>query len=111
MIQYKKIVNKRRSSGMLIPTVIIGVLAVALLFLGYTKGQNQHVIGAKSALNMTLETLPLLIFAFIVAGMVQALIPRELISRWLGVDSGMRGYSLARWPVVYLPEGLTSVCP
>jgi len=32
-----------------------------------------------------------LIFAFIVAGMVQVLVPHELISKWVGVESGMRG--------------------
>jgi len=33
----------------------------------------------------------LLVFAFIVAGMVQVLLPRELLSKWVGVESGMRG--------------------
>jgi len=32
-----------------------------------------------------------LIFAFIVAGMIQVLLPRETLSKWLGVESGMRG--------------------
>ena len=76
---------------MLIPTLIMGILATVLLFLGYNKGQNQHIIGMKSALNMTIEILPLLIFAFIVVGMVQVLLPRELLSKWVGVESGMRG--------------------
>lgn len=40
---------------------------------------------------MTVQLLPLLIFAFIVAGMVQVLIPRELLSRWVGEGSGFRG--------------------
>jgi len=76
---------------MLIPTLIMGILAAVLLFLGYNKGQNQHIIGMKSALNMMIEILPLLIFAFIVAGMVQVILPRELLSKWVGVESGMRG--------------------
>ncbi len=76
---------------MLIPTIIMGVLATILLFIGYYKGEGQHISGMKSALNMTVEILPLLVFAFIVAGMVQVLIPRELLTRWVGVESGMRG--------------------
>ena len=79
---------------MIIPTIIMGALAVILLYLGYHKGQGQHVSGMKSALNMTVEVLPLLIFAFIVAGMVQVLLPRELLSRWVGMESGMRGILL-----------------
>lgn len=76
---------------MLIPTIVMGVLAAILLFIGYHKGQGQHISGMKSALNMTLEILPLLVFAFIVAGMVQVLLPRELLAKWVGVESGMRG--------------------
>ena len=76
---------------MLIPTIILGVLAITLLSVGYYQGGGQHVSGLKSALSMTVQILPLLIFAFIVAGMVQVLLPRELLSKWLGVESGMRG--------------------
>ena len=76
---------------MLIPTIIMGVLALTLLSIGYFRGQGQHLTGLKSALSMTVQILPLLVFALIVAGMVQALLPRELISRWVGVESGMRG--------------------
>ena len=76
---------------MLVPTIVMGVLAIALLLIGYYRGQGQHIVGVKSALNMTIEILPLLAFAFIVAGMVQVLLPRELLSKWVGVESGMRG--------------------
>lgn len=74
---------------MLIPTIVMGILAVIFVYLGYQKGQ--HIAGLRSAFNMTLEILPLLIFAFIIAGMVQVLLPQELISRWVGQESGMRG--------------------
>ena len=76
---------------MLVPTIVMGALAIALLLIGYYRGQGQHILGVKSALNMTVEILPLLVFAFIVAGMVQVLLPRELLSKWVGVESGMRG--------------------
>lgn len=76
---------------MLVPTIVMGALAIALLLIGYYRGQGQHIVGVKSALNMTVEILPLLVFAFIVAGMVQVLLPRELLSKWVGVESGMRG--------------------
>lgn len=76
---------------MLVPTIIMAVLAVTLLFIGYSKGQDMPIKGLKSALNMTVQILPLLIFAFIVAGMIQALLPQELLSRWIGEESGFRG--------------------
>jgi len=76
---------------MLIPTIVMGVLAIILLLIGYYKGQGQHISGMGQALNMTVEILPLLAFAFIIAGMIQVLLPQELLSKWVGVESGMRG--------------------
>jgi len=69
----------------------MAVLAISLIFIGYSKGQDQHLKGLKSALNMTVQILPLLVFAFIVAGMIQVLLPKELLSQWIGKDSGLRG--------------------
>ena len=76
---------------MVIPTIIMGILALILFFVGYIRGEGEHAQGSKAALNMIIEILPLLIFAFIVAGMAQALLPSELLSRWIGEESGMRG--------------------
>jgi len=76
---------------MLVPSTVMGALAITLLIIGYCRGQGQHIAGMKSALNITIEILPLLVFAFIVTGMVQVLVPRELLSKWVGVESGMRG--------------------
>ena len=76
---------------MLIPTIIMGILALVLIFIGYNRGQGEHIVGLKSASIMIIQILPLLLFAFIVAGMVQILLPRELLSKWIGAESGIRG--------------------
>jgi uncharacterized membrane protein YraQ (UPF0718 family) len=76
---------------MVVPTIVMAVLAVGLLVVGYVKGGGQHVAGVKSAVSMTLQVLPLLVCAFVVAGMVQVLLPRELLSTWVGTESGVRG--------------------
>ena len=76
---------------MLIPTVTMAVLALALFLFAYAKGQGQHIAGTKASLGMLLEILPLLVFAFIVAGMIQVLLPQAWVSQWLGAESGMRG--------------------
>ena len=90
---------------MLIPTMVMGVLAVALLTIGYVRGQGQHLVGLKSALDMIIEILPLLVFAFIMAGMVQVLLPRELISKWVGAESGMRGILIGTIAGGFSPGG------
>ncbi len=76
---------------MLIPTIIMGVIAIIFLFIGYQRGGGEHILGLESAGNMLLQIVPLLIFAFIIAGMIQVLIPTEIISRWIGAESGFRG--------------------
>lgn len=76
---------------MVIATVIMGLLAIILVFIGYYRGAGEHIIGLKSAMEMTVQILPLVILAFIVAGMVQILIPQELLSKWIGRESGIRG--------------------
>ncbi|MFC2070590.1 permease [Chloroflexota bacterium] len=76
---------------MLIPTIILGVLAVVLTIIAYTRGGGEHITGLKAAGTLLLQILPLLIFAFIVAGMIQLLVPTETISKWVGAESGMRG--------------------
>ncbi len=79
---------------MLIPTIIMGVIAIVLIFLSYQKGGGEHILGLKSAGNLLLQIIPLLIFAFIIAGMIQVLIPQEIISKWVGIESGFRGILL-----------------
>lgn len=76
---------------MLIPTLIMALLALILLIIGYSRGEGQHIAGLKSAMKMTVDILPMLIFAFIMAGMIQALLPQELLSKWIGEESGIRG--------------------
>ncbi len=83
--------EKRKETRMLIPTIIMGILAIILLVIGYSKGQGQHVIGVKTGLQMTLEIIPMLVFALIIAGMIQTLLPQAIISRWVGTESGFRG--------------------
>ena len=88
---------------MLIPTIILGILAVILVFLSYQKGV--HVQGLKASWTMLIQIVPLLVFAFIVAGMVQFLIPREIISRWVGAESGFRGIMIGTAMGAIAPGG------
>ncbi len=76
---------------MILPTIIMACLAIGLVLLGYFKGNNQHLIGLKSASKMTIQVLPLLIFAFIIAGMIQVLLPHAMVAKWIGTESGWRG--------------------
>jgi len=86
--------EKRGNSQMLIPTIVMAVLAIILLLVGYYRGGGEHLAGTRAGLLMIVQILPLLLCAFIIAGMIQVLLPQELIGRWVGAKSGLRGVLL-----------------
>lgn len=97
--------KKRGNSQMLIPTIVMGILAIVLILIGYFKGEGVHIDGIKSAASLGLKILPLLVFAFIVAGMVQVLIPQEVLMRWVGAKSGIRGILIGTVAGGFSPGG------
>ena len=90
---------------MFVPTIILGILALVLVIIGYQKGEGLHAVGLKRALSMTIEILPLLVCAFIVAGMIQVLLPHELLSKWIGTESGIRGILIGTVAGGFAPGG------
>lgn len=90
---------------MLLPTIVMGVIALLFLFIGYLRGENQHLEGLSRAFYMTYTVLPLLIFAFVVAGMVQVLIPQEILRGWIGEESGLRGIFIGTIAGAVAPGG------
>ena len=96
---------------MLIPTIIMGVVAVVFFFIGYQKGGGEHILGLKSAWNLLLQIAPLLILSFIVAGMVQYLIPTEMMSKWIGAESGFRGILIGTAIGGFMPGGPVILLP
>lgn len=90
---------------MLIPTIIMAVLAVILTVIAWQKGGGEHVLGLKSAWSLLLQVLPLLIFAFIIAGMIQYLIPKDMIAKWVGSESGFKGIMIGTVVGGLMPGG------
>jgi uncharacterized membrane protein YraQ (UPF0718 family) len=83
--------KKIMSNSIFWPTVIMFLIAAALFIIATLQGDGKNVTGLKAAWTMTYQIIPLLIFAFITAGMVQILIPKEAIAKWVGDESGFRG--------------------
>ena len=93
------------SSQIFWPTVIMFIIALALFIVALLQGEGKHLTGLKSAWTFTIQILPLLIFALIVAGLVQTLIPRDLISTWVGDESGFRGILIGSVAGALTPGG------
>lgn len=90
---------------MLIPTIILGIIAIVLISVSYVRGGGEHIIGLRAAGNMLLQIAPLLVFAIIIAGMVQVLLPVEMVSKWVGTESGLRGILIGSLVGGFAPGG------
>ena len=84
---------------------LIGV-ALLLAAVAWSQGGLQLVFGGLLNSGQTLlRVTPLLIAAFLVAGLVQVIISQEMIDRWLGSGSGWRGIMLACLGGALIPGG------
>jgi uncharacterized membrane protein YraQ (UPF0718 family) len=91
--------------SMLIPTLVMGLIAVVFVIAGVVRGQGEHVEGLSKALQMTVSILPMLLFAFIIAGMVEVLVPREILTKWIGKESGIKGILIGTVAGAFTPGG------
>lgn len=76
---------------MFITTVVMIILAVIFGIIALLQGKPIFLSGANSGIKLFIGILPMLFFAFILAGFIQALIPKEAINRWIGKESGLKG--------------------
>ena len=76
-------------------TLVMALVAVLLLVVAFWRGRDLPVSGLLTAGRTVWRNLPLLLLGFVIAGLVQVLIPREVISRWLGAQAGIKGILVA----------------
>ena len=81
--------------------VALGLAALAWAQGGAERAFEGLVSGGQNLLSVT----PLLLAAFLLAGLVQVLVSREVIERWLGSRSGWRGILLACLAGALIPGG------
>lgn len=77
---------------MLLPTVIF--LLLGLLLLAANARRGNHMKGLKKGMRQLLFVLPVILVAFVLAGMIEAVIPEEFVRQWLAREAGMRGVAL-----------------
>ncbi len=86
--------------------IVLTVVALALAGLAWWQGGPELawdglVEGGKTLLSV----VPLLLAAFLIAGLTQTLVTREAVTRWLGTGSGWRGVALACLGGALIPGG------
>lgn len=72
-------------------TLILAAVAVILLAIAFWRGRDLPLAGLLAGGRTLWRNLPLLLLGFVVAGLAQVLIPRDLITRWLGTEAGIKG--------------------
>ena len=76
---------------------LLAVVALILAGIAWQKGGlGSAVAGTIAGGQLLWHELPLLVAAFLTAGLIQVLVSREMVERWLGSESGWRGLLLGR---------------
>ena len=86
--------------------ILLILVALLLAWATWRQGGLEAVLrGLGKGANTLGGVTVLLIAAFLIAGVTQALVTRELIDRWLGAQSGWRGILLACFAGALIPGG------
>jgi uncharacterized membrane protein YraQ (UPF0718 family) len=72
-------------------TLILAVAALILLVIAFRKGPDIPLAGLEAGARTLWRNLAILLLGFAIAGLAQVLIPRDLIVRWLGSQTGIKG--------------------
>lgn len=73
-------------------STIVMLLGTLIVFLAvYLKSPDSAGKGLHAGIALLLEIMPRLVAAMILAGLIQAIVPKELVAHWMGQGSGMRG--------------------
>ncbi len=74
-----------------ITVLVLAFLTVILLVAAYFRSPELPMAGMKVAGRTFWRNLPLLFLGFLLVGLIQVLIPKEMITRWLGTEAGIKG--------------------
>jgi len=88
-----------------ITTIVLSVLAIAFAVVAYMKDPGLPWIGARNGLSMLWFVLPRLVPALILAGMLQVLVPQEVVAKHLGREGGFRAILIASVAGILTPGG------
>jgi len=73
---------------------IVLSLATVLLIIINAKTTGRHMEGIRIGLKQMIGLIPMLLSAFVLAGMLEAVIPEGFVSQWLAREAGLKGILL-----------------
>lgn len=99
--------ENNRASRKLDPTLLILIALVLIaLAIAFWQGGTQQIISGLTQTGRLINSVWLrLLLGFALAGLVQVLVPRQLIAKWLGHASGLRGILIGSYIGIIMPGG------
>lgn len=91
------------TSPQIIVILVIAGLALLLTALALHKGVALQ--GIKESGKLIVQVGPILVPAFVLAGMASVLVPSQTVTRWLGHEAGLRGLLIGTAAGVLTPGG------
>ena len=88
-----------------ITLLIMLALTAAMTFIAYKKSPKLPLEGLITGGKLFWDILPAMALGFILAGMISNVLPKELMSKWLGEESGFRGLLLGTLAGMLTPGG------
>jgi uncharacterized membrane protein YraQ (UPF0718 family) len=76
-------------------SLVLAAVAVILLAFAFWRERSLPLAGLMAAGQTLWRNSLILLLGFVIAGLLQVLVPRELISRWLGTQAGVKGVLVA----------------
>jgi uncharacterized membrane protein YraQ (UPF0718 family) len=74
-----------------VQTAMVVALVLGLLVLTTLRGGNLWQEGVRAGANNMLRLTPILVLSFLAAGLLEVLLPQQMLVRWLGSGAGLKG--------------------
>ena len=88
-----------------LPVIILTLAALALAVVAYLKDPGLPWLEAQTGLKMLWFVLPRPVPALILAGLLQVMIPQEIVARYFGREAGFKGIVNASFAGILTPGG------
>jgi uncharacterized membrane protein YraQ (UPF0718 family) len=88
-----------------LPVVVLTLAAIGLAVVAYLRDPGLPLLGAQNGLTMLWFVLPRLVPALILAGLLQVVIPQEVVARYFGREAGFKGIAIASVAGILTPGG------
>jgi uncharacterized membrane protein YraQ (UPF0718 family) len=103
--------SRRRRTFDWSAAVILAVVLAAAAYVYWRDGADRFIDVAWHDAGLFGDMLPKVLAGCLIAAFLTILLPREVISRWVGADSGLRGILIAACAGIVMPGGPFTIFP